>query len=438
MKKTFVLDTSALIYDPSVWKQFPNSQVVLPIAVLSELDNLKKGSSDAARHARVCIRNLDEISNTGDISSGVQLENDTLLKVDATYYDLSDPFFAGLGEKTYGDTKILACLCVHHHYHPEHDVTLVSNDINLRIKAKSRSISAVACEGKKVTLSDLYTGVKTVYDEDIAADLMSSSLGIIDPRCYGLDLNPNECVVFPDSNGDTIALARKVAPDKLKMIKNQYPWGVKPRNNEQSCLMDLMMDRDIDLVTVLGPAGTGKTICTLGAALHLVLERREYEKLVIYRPIQSVGADIGYTPGTVQEKLEPHFAAIMDNFEVLFGNKNGADWKRDLEMYQKKGRIEMGAITYIRGRSIPNSIMIIDECQNITTNDIKTILTRAGSGTKVILSGDTQQIDTAHLDATNNGLTSVVNAFKETDFSAHITLTKGERSRLATVASEIL
>lgn len=441
MRKTFVLDTSALIHDPSVWKQFPNSDVLLPIEVLNELDKLKKGSNEAARSARVCIRKLDEISNAGDISIGVQLENDITVKIDTNYINISNnSTFCNFGDPTYGDTKILACLYSAWLKHTERDVTLVSNDINLRIKAKARGINAIACEGDKVNATDLYSGMQVVNDEEIAADLLQNE--VIDPRCYGLKLNPNECVVFPDSNGDTICLGRKISEDRLKWVKGQYPWGIKSRNNEQTCLIDMVMDRNVDLVTVLGSAGTGKTICVLGSALELVATKREYEKVVIYRPIQSVGADIGYTPGSVSEKLEPHFAAIMDNFEVLFGGKDpkkgNGDWKASLEYLQKKGQIELGAITYIRGRSIPNSIMIIDECQNISSGDIKTILTRAGEGTKVILTGDTFQIDNDRLDATNNGLTKVIDAFKDTEFSAHITLTKGERSRLATIASEIL
>jgi PhoH-like ATPase len=446
MRKTFVLDTSALIHDPSVWNQFPNSDVMLPIETLNELDKLKKGSNEAARSARVCIRNLDEISNAGDISSGVQLENDILLKIDANYVNLSSSTFYNLGDPTYGDTKILACLYTTWLRHTEHDVTLVSNDINLRVKAKARGINAIACEGDKVNATDLYSGMQIVNDEEIAADLLQND--VIDPRCYGLKLNPNECVVFLDSNGDTICLGRKISFDRLKWVKGQYPWDIKPRNNEQSLAIDLIMDRNVDLVTFTGIAGCGKSLLTLACGLELVLEKRQYDKFVIYRPIQPVGSDIGYLPGSVSEKLEPHFAAIMDNFETLFTGKTGKDykkdewkkddWKRGLEMYQEKGRIEMQAITYIRGRSIHNSIMLIDECQNLSKSEVKTILTRAGEGTKIILNGDIQQIDQDKLDATNNGLTYVVESFKESEIAGHINFTKGERSRLATIASEIL
>jgi PhoH-like ATPase len=229
-----------------------------------------------------------------------------------------------------------------------------------------------------------------------------------------------------------------VAPDKLKLVRKAYPWNIAARNKEQSFAMDLIMDKSVDLVTLTGRAGTGKSLIVLAAALELVVSKREYDKFIIYRPIQPVGNDIGYLPGTMEEKLAPWFQAIMDNFELLFGNKVGGDWRRDLEMFQKKGRIEMDAITYIRGRSIPNAIILIDECQNLTKEEVKTILTRAGEHTKIILTGDIEQIDNSGLDATSNGLTHVIEKFKDSELAGHITFTQGERSRLASTAADIL
>lgn len=202
--------------------------------------------------------------------------------------------------------------------------------------------------------------------------------------------------------------------------------------------MDLIMDRNVDLVTLIGKAGTGKSLIVLAAALELVVSKHEYEKFIIYRPIQPVGNDIGYLPGTQEEKLAPWFQAVMDNFELLFSSKGRTDWKRELEMFQNKGRIEMEAITYIRGRSIPNAIILIDECQNLSKEEVKTILTRAGENTKIILTGDIEQIDNSLLDATSNGLTHVIEKFKDEPEAGHITFTQGERSKLATKAAEIL
>jgi PhoH-like ATPase len=432
MRKTYILDTSTLIYDPCAWKQFPNSDVIIPIAVLGELDKLKKQSGEAGRNARVCVRLLDELTDKMDITVGVIVENDTLVKIDATYRDLSDPAFAGFGDPTYGDTQILACA----YSYLALEGTLVSNDINLRVKAKSRGIDAIAHDGEKYSLSDLYAGAQTIVHEEAGVDLLQN--GHLDPRCFNFKLNMNECVLFENEAGDGIAMGRKVAHDKVKLIRKVYPWNISSRNKEQAFAMDLIMDKNVDLVTLIGKAGTGKSLIVLASALELVISKQEYDKFIIYRPIQPVGNDIGYLPGTMEEKLAPWFQAVLDNFELLFGSKGRHDWKRDLEMFQKKGKIEMEAITYIRGRSIPNAIILIDECQNLTKEEVKTILTRAGENTKIILTGDIEQIDNSLLDATNNGLTHVIERFKDSELAGHITFVQGERSKLASKASEIL
>ena len=437
MRKTYVLDTSTLIYDPCAYKSFANSDVIIPIAVLNELDKVKKLSSEAGKNARVAIRLLDDISNRGDISMGVLLDDDIMLRVDTNWIDTSDSAFRGMGDPSYGDTQILACTQAIWHTHTTHDVTLVSNDINLRVKAKARGIDSESHEGERYSLSDLYSGVQVVTHEDAGLALQQD--GKIDPRVFGVNLEPNECVLFEADNGDGIAMGRKIAPDCVKPIRKIYPWNISCRNKEQSFAADLIMDKNIDLVTLIGKAGTGKSLIVLACALELVLNRKEYDKFIIYRPIQPVGNDIGYLPGTMEEKLAPWFHAIMDNFEYLFTPKGGGgDWRRELEHFQKRGKIEMEAITYIRGRSIPNSIILVDECQNLSKEDVKTILTRAGEGTKIILTGDIEQIDNSLLDATSNGLTHVIEKFKGSEMAGHITFTQGERSKLASKAAEIL
>jgi PhoH-like ATPase len=432
MKTIHVLDTSTLIYDPCAWKQFPNSDVIIPIAVLTELDKLKKQSGEVGKNARVCIRFLDEISDSGDISTGILLENDVLLKVDASFVDLQDSEY---GDPNYGDSHILHCAHKLYLAQAAEDVVLVSNDINLRIKAKSRGINAISHNGDKYSFSEMFSGMQTIRNEEAAMELLKE--GVLDPSIYGLELSPNECILFEGTNGDSVALGR-MSGGSISLIRKSYPWGIKSRNKEQSFAIDLIMDKKVDLVTMIGKAGTGKSLIVLAAALELVISRREYDKFIIYRPIQPVGNDIGYLPGTMEEKLAPWFQAIMDNFELLFNSKVGGDWKRDLEMFQKKGRIEMEAITYIRGRSIPNAIILIDECQNLSKEDVKTILTRAGEGTKIILTGDIEQIDNSLLDATSNGLTHVIEKFKGSNLAGHITFTQGERSALASEAAEIL
>jgi PhoH-like ATPase len=434
--KKYILDTSTLISDPQSFKFYQNSEVIIPIAVLNELDKLKKQAGDVGRNARVSIRLIDEVSSLGDISTGILIDDNILIKVDANYYDIkSDSKFFGFGDPAYGDTQILASLYYQYLEFPDDDVTLVSNDINLRIKAKARGIDACGYEGNKFSVSDLYAGNQTLVDEGTGKFLLQN--GFIDPEVFGLELNQNEFITFEDNKNEIVSYGRKTGKNKIELIKKTYPWGITPKNKEQAFSIDLVMDPNIDLVTLIGKAGTGKSLMVLACALQLVLSKKAYDKFVIYRPIQPVGNDIGFLPGTMEEKLAPWFHAIMDNFEFLLGTKN-RDWKKDLEMWQKKSLIEMEAITYIRGRSIPNAIILVDECQNLTKDEVKTILTRAGENTKIILTGDIEQIDNSILDATNNGLTYIIEKFKNSELAGHITLTQGERSRLASKAAEIL
>lgn len=435
-QKTYVFDTSVLIFDPSAFKHYPESQIILPIAVLNELDKLKKLPNSAGKNARVCIRLLDEISDKGDITTGILLENNSLLKIDATYIDTTVKPYLGFGDPNYGDTQILACLqSTWHEY--DHDVILVSNDINLRIKAKSRGIDAEKYEGENTAANDLYSGVQTIVNSEVGLELQQS--GFIDPRTHKLKLLMHECIIFQDEKKNVIALGRKVAHNKVKLVKKVYPWNLSARNDEQSFLMDLILDTNIDLNTVIGQAGTGKSLIAIGAALELVLNRKAYDKLIVYRPIQSVGPEIGYLPGTEAEKLDPWFRPVLDSIEFLFSNgKNNNEWKRDFEMLQRKGKIVFEAISYIRGRSISNAVILVDEAQNLSKEDVKTILTRAGEDTKIIFNGDIFQIDNRDLDAIDNGLTFIIEKFKSSELSGHITLIQGERSRLATLAAKIL
>jgi PhoH-like ATPase len=435
MNKKYIFDTSALIADPSAYTKYPDSMAIIPIATLSELDKLKKQFNEAGKNARMAVRNLDEISSTGDISKGILLKDNILLKIDADYVNPSTEEFANFGPSDYGDTHILICAYLNN---KENNATLISNDINLRVKAKSKGISA-QMHREEASLNEIYMGHKTVEDEELGLILQQEK--IINPEEFNLNLSINEYVSFENANHDTISMGKKVSKKHVQLLKKVYPWNMSARNKEQAFAVDAIMDREIDLVTLIGRAGSGKTLMALASALELVISKQEYNKLIIYKPIQSVGNDIGYLPGELSEKLAPWFQAIMDSFEVLFqssSNKNNTDWKKNLEMFQKKGKIEMEAITYIRGRSIPNAIILLDEAQNCSKDEIKTILTRAGEGTKIILTGDIEQIDNKSLDSLDNGLVYVIEKFKNSSIAAHVTLTKGERSRLATEAANIL
>lgn len=432
MRKTFILDTSVLINDPNSFKTFENSDVILPIAVLDELDKLKKQMSAAGQSARVATRIIDEISDLGDISTGILLDNDVMFKIDTIMYPTS-----AFGDSLFGDPRILSC-AVHYNKENPGEVTLVSNDLNLRIRARAEGIFAEGYDKDSTKSSDLHSGIKRIVDPESGEDLLKS--GIIDPRCFAFDseLALNEYVLFTTDDGDEVALGRKVSPNKLKLVKRSYPWGISAKNKEQVCAIDLINDPNIPLVTLLGKAGTGKSLVALAAAIELVINKRQYDKFIIYRPIQPMGNDIGYTPGSIEEKLTPWFQAILDNFEYLFTSSNGDKWRQNFDAVVRKDKIKMEALTYIRGRSIPNAIILIDEIQNLSKEEVKTILTRVGENTKIILTGDIEQIDKSSLDATNNGLTYVIEKFKDSELAGHITLTQGERSKLATKASEIL
>jgi PhoH-like ATPase len=437
MKKTYILDTSVLVDDPISFKTFKDSIVVIPITVIEELDKVKKQFGRRGMNARIAIKKLDDISNLGNIRSGVLLtEDNILLKIDPDHYVID------AGDPLYGDNRILACA---YHYNQSNDVSLISNDLNLRIRARAIGIIAESYDkNNKFTSSELFMGAKIIVNED--AGSMLKNYNWINPEDYDLDLFNNEFVIFEDTSGTVLSYGRKVTKNKVKIVKNIYPWGISSKNKEQMFAIDLIMDPNIDLITLVGKAGTGKSLITLASALELVLNQKVYDKFIIYRPIQAFGNDIGFLPGQQDEKLAPWFEAIIDNFEVLFQSsysknaygQNNKNWMKDFEMYKKNGRIEMQALTYIRGRSIPNSIILVDESQNLSKDEVKTILTRVGNGTKIILTGDIEQIDNENLDASNNGLVYVIEKFKNSDISGHVTFVQGERSRLASKAAEIL
>jgi len=431
-RKIFVLDTSVLVYDPNAYKSFKGNNVVIAITVLDELDKIKKFPNESGKNARVAIRSLDAISSLGEIHIGVPIDDDIVIKIDTSAYGSlgSDP--------TYGDSKILACAAKVNEANPDSKTILVSKDINLRTRAKAFGIIAQDYEKDKIPSSDMYEGFQTIKDEDAGLALFTA--GVISSQDHNLgDLYPNECALFVGNDEKGIAPGRKIK-DQIKIIKDQKPWDLELRNKEQLFAADLLLDVNIPLVTIIGKAGSGKTLLSVACALDLVLNKRKYDSFIIYRPIQPMGNDLGYLPGTLDEKLDPWFTPIDDAFAFLFSDKSRKKdgWKAQLHQYIDNGTIQKEALTYIRGRSIPNSLILIDECQNLSKEEVKTILTRAGTNTKIVLTGDIEQIDNSYLDATNNGLTYIVEKFKDSELAGHITFMKGERSLLATKASEIL
>lgn len=428
MRTTYILDTNVLISDPEAFKNFPEGDVLLPITVLDELDKLKKQSNEVGRNARVATKLIDEVSDLGDISIGVLIDQtDSLLKIDVNSYQT-------VGDALYGDTRILAC-AQENAKSKKDEVILVSNDINMRVRAKALGIKTQSYNKEKADVSDLYSGVKKINNDEALDDLLTNHS--IHAASYGIELCPNECAVFLDDLGNEMAKARQIGRSDLRLIKKSYPWGISPRNTEQELAIDMLMDPKLPLITMTGKSGCGKSLINCAAGLEQVIEKHVYDKMIIYRPMQAVGAELGFLPGEISDKIGPWFQAVMDSFEVLFRAQK-KNWRKNLEMYISDGLIEFSPLTYIRGRSISKTFMIVDESQNLSPNEMKAILTRAGEGTKIILNGDVDQIDTPKLDALNNGLTYTIDKFKNSNLAGHITFVNGERSELASAAAELM
>ena len=431
MKTIYVLDTSVLISDPEVYLTLTNSKIVIPVTVLEELDSLKATFGDKAKQARTVIRNLDKISNNGDLHIGIQLENGSTLSVDTGNHNGTD-----------GDSRILSTAYFIKQCNMKDDVIVISNDINMRVRAKARGLLARGHEPNKVNVNSFYECIKVIDHAMAAHDLQVNQ--IIDPENYDLNVNINDCLLFTNYTGQNIALGRVVGKNKIKVVRGGFDaWGIKPKNKEQLFAMDMLLDPSLDLVTLTGTAGSGKSLLSLAVGLQMVLEVKAFQKLIVYRPIQEVGNAIGFTPGSIDEKLAPWYEAINDSFEILFAPAGSSDdtkknWRASLDMYKKKGKIEYEAMTYIRGRSITNALILVDEAQNIHPNDMKTILTRAGVGTKFIITGDIEQIDNPKLDSTNNGLSYVISKFKNCELAGNMALIQGERSRLASYAAKVM
>jgi len=431
MKKIVVLDTSVFINNPTAYESFKGQSIYLPIAVLEELDKLKKHYDNVGRNARVAIKKLDELSAPGEIHKGIKINDDTMLTIDANDY-------IGLGaDAKYGDGKILACAMKLKETAGKVPVVLVSRDINLRVKARALGLEAEGYD-KEANDTEIYKGYRSVDDAEAGEAL--NDAGTISITDYALDdMLANEYVFFTGKKGKGIATGRRIGK-QIRLVKDFAPWGLKSRNREQFCAIDLLMDTSVPLVSLVGKAGGGKTLVGLAAGLEMVLSQKQYDTLMIFRPVSTIGKELGFLPGTLSEKIQPLFEAISDAFSVLFSDKskNGDGWKKKVFQYTDNGTIQQNPISYLRGRSIPKAFIIVDEAQNISKDEMKTILTRAGEGTKIILTGDPDQIDIPHLDSTNNGLSHVIDKFRNSELAGSVLFEKGERSQLATLAADIL
>ncbi len=456
--KTFVLDTNVLLYNPDALFVFEDNDVVIPFAVVEELDDFKRGNEDLARNARRCIRHLDRLRGLGKITEGVPWgENGTTGRVRIAVGEEERP--AAISKDT-PDNRIIGV--AHALLREGLRAIFVSKDINARIKADALGIAAEDFEHRKVDADRLFTGffevettggvIDELYEQRmLPLDRIDEKLNYseADGSSFEHELSPNEFVILKDAADESHSgLARRLA-DTEHLIPVSTPrkpiFGVMSRNTEQTLAMDLLLDDDVRLVTLTGGAGTGKTLLALAAGMNKVFQEERYDKLLVARPIVPMGKDIGYLPGEKDEKLSAWMQPIFDNLEYLLSTRGSAfqspesiSTEQRLERLLADGKLMLEALTYIRGRSIPNQFMIVDEAQNLTPHEVKTIISRAGEGTKLVLTGDIEQIDNPYLDSASNGLSYSIERLKGAGIVGHVTLRKSERSELASLAAEKL
>lgn len=438
MKKIYVLDTNVLLHDPQAMFHFVDNDLVIPITVIEEIDGFKKDSSEIGRNARHISRILDGFRAKASLMKGVTLEQGGVLKV-ALYTEEAMRRLPPELRSDRGDNRILAvalnlketCQC---------PVIFVTKDTNLRIKADAVGLIAQDYESDKVSIEDLYTGTAQInVDKDLVDRFYGQ--GYVD---LPGEFSPNQCITLIDEgNPSHTAIGRYHGPLQRLMPLVRPPkegtWGIHPRNREQQFALDLLFNDDIQLVTLVGKAGTGKTLLAIAAGLYKSADQGSFSRLLVSRPVFPMGRDLGFLPGDVEEKLAPWMQPIFDNVDLLLGAvEERGKRKRGYKELVDMGLLEIEPLTYIRGRSIPKQYMIVDEAQNLTPHEIKTIVTRAGEGTKIVLTGDPYQIDNPYVDASSNGLTYVVEKFKGQEIAGHVTLSKGERSALAELAANLL
>ncbi len=434
--KNYILDTNVLLHDPNSLLAFKGNTVLIPIEVIEEIDRFKRESSELGQNARNVSRTLDGLRAKGHLNKGVKLENGGTLRI--IFHDRNGDGSGPFGANTV-DSRIVSLSMAVHKAEPKVATILVTKDINLRIKADTVGLPAEDYESDRVLLTELYTGM---FELTVPAEKMSKFRNESE-----LDLNgfgkyfPNEyCTLIEDTNPKRTALT-KVDPTGTKLVPildcREGIWGIKPRNREQHFAFDALLDDRIKLVTLMGKAGTGKTLMAMAAGLKRTVLDREFRRLVVARPTVSMGRELGFLPGSLEEKLNPWMQPIHDALELLSDLNMGSDHRRSTDLI-RSGTIVVEALSYIRGRSIAHQFMVIDEAQNLTPLEVKTIITRVGTGTKIVFTGDPYQIDNPYIDSSSNGFNFIISKFRDQAIAAHIELQKGERSELAELAANIL
>jgi PhoH-like ATPase len=443
-RKTFVLDTNVLLHNPHSLESFSDNRVVIPMAVIEELDKFKTHNDELGRNARQVIRRIDALRTEGSLRDGIPLPSGGVLQIRSALMPEAD----GMLQENVPDNLILRL--AYELITEDEDVIFVSKDINARLKADALGLQVMDFEKEKVNFDELYTG----YSEISVP--MATINGFFKSRVYqhkAIGDFPNQFVLMRERTNKKrkkTALARVLEPGKLTHLSSdlEHVWNITARNREQRLALELLMDPTVQIVTLVGQAGTGKTLLALAAALQSTIRNRRYDGILVSRPIIPMGKDIGYLPGAKEEKLSHWMHPIFDNLTYLMNEplEKSSSGKKKVKI-TSKDRIEallhndtvvLEALTYIRGRSIPNQYVIVDEAQNLTPHEVKTIVSRAGENTKMVLTGDPYQIDNPYLDASSNGLTYATERLKSLSVHGHVTLQTSERSALAAVAAQYL
>jgi PhoH-like ATPase len=433
-RKKIVVDTNVILFDAFAITKFQNSDVHIPISVIEEVDKFKRDPGENGRNARQFSRFVDVLRSKGHLAQGVQLENS-----ETTVHITTDIAFSGLPNELNpdkADNRILATAITLQRQFPKAEVELITKDINLRIKADVYGIFAKDYEPNSTSQEEMYEG----YQE---LELTSQEIDdFYNHKRYEpkVKLLANQYVLMKDlGNPNHTAIGRFSVKESAVVPLISPPesiWGIHARNIEQSFAMDALLNDEVLFVSLVGKAGTGKTLLAIAVGLYKTLDEGKFQRLLVSRPIFPMGRDIGYLPGDIEQKLNPWMQPIFDNVEFLMGaDKKAAGRAQELI---NQGMLNIEPLTYIRGRSIPKQYLIVDEAQNLTPHEVKTIVTRAGMGTKIVLTGDIYQIDNPYVDSANSGLTYVVEKFKGHPIAGHVTMTKGERSELAELAANIL
>jgi PhoH-like ATPase len=439
LNKTFILDTNVLLLDPLAINKFgPNNKVFIPLTVIEELDRFKKDQNENGRNARYFSRLIDGFRSQGSLFKGVKLENGGTLQVSVTKeykgtgnsglkLDLNDNIILGsaLTLKEAGE-----------------NVILITKDINLRLKSDAVNVHAEDYETTGVTEDELYSGQRVVqFDLEKIEEFEKERFLKIEPGDIN-NLYPNEYLVLADKNNPFKKALGRFHAKKGGLVPLIKPkegvWGIHPKNIEQQFAMDALLNNEINLVSLVGKAGTGKTLLAIAAGLECAITKQNYSRVLVSRPIVPMGRDLGFLPGDISEKLGPWMQPIFDNIDFLFGNQRARNEMTTWDELINQGLLHVEPLTYIRGRSLPQQFMIVDESQNLTPHEIKTIITRAGEGTKIVLTGDSEQIDNPYLDSLNNGLVYTIDKLKGEEIVAHVKLSVGERSPLSEIASKLL